>query len=190
MCSYNSVNGVPTCLDKHAQMDVLRADFGFDGMVVSDCDAIADAWEPSDHGYAANASDATAKGIVAGCDMDCGHTYSDGAVDAVGSGALPIAALDAAVVRTLTMRFRLGEFDPPASVPYRDATLYGPATLDSRAARAAALQAAEESIVLLKNDALRNGHRLLPLAAPTEQHGARARQLRVGVVGPGADVAA
>ena len=72
-------------------------------------------------------------------------------------------------------------------MPYRDATLYGPATLDSRAARAAALQAAEESIVLLKNDALRNGQRLLPLAVPTEQHGARARPLRVGVVGPTAE---
>merc|ERR1719440_903597 len=43
MCSYNAVNGVPTCLDSHAQDDVLRGSFGFDGMIVSDCDSIADA---------------------------------------------------------------------------------------------------------------------------------------------------
>ena len=181
MCSYNSVNGVPTCLDKYALTDVLRGDFGFRGMVVSDCDSIADAWIPrSGHGYAANASDATAQGVRAGTDMDCGVTYAAGALDAVESGALPLADLDSAVERSLAMRFRLGEFDPPSYVPYRDLDLYGPHTLDSQAHRATALQAAEEAIVLLKNDddAQGGGSAFLPLQLSAD------RVLRVGVVGP------
>jgi len=179
MCSYNAVNGVPTCLDQHAQNGILRESFGFDGMIVSDCDAIADAWEPNDHNYASNASDATAKGILAGCDMDCGPTYQSGAAQAVSSGALPRSALNKAVARSLAMRFRLGEFDE--RVPYRNSEVYGADALDSKSARAAALRAAEESIVLLQNRVnSKNNAPLLPLDVP-------ASGLRVGVVGPLAD---
>jgi beta-glucosidase-like glycosyl hydrolase len=106
------VNGIPTCLDGGALTGTLRSEFGFAGMVVSDCDSIADAVEPTregGHGYAANASDATARGLLAGCDMDCGTTYGSGAAAAVASGALPTAALDAAIARPLAMRFRLLE---------------------------------------------------------------------------------
>ena len=106
-------------------------------------DSIADAWQPASHGYARNASDATARGLQAGCDMDCGNTYTSGASSALDSGALPMAALDTAVVHSMTMRFRLGEFDPPQTVLYRNMSLFGPSVLDSDTARSTALRAAE-----------------------------------------------
>ena len=74
MCSYNSVNGIPTCLDKDAIMSTLRGKFGFDGMVVSDCDSIANAWQPQNHNYTHSEAMETALGIKAGCDMNCGTT--------------------------------------------------------------------------------------------------------------------
>ena len=130
------------------------------------------------HGYAANASDAAARGITAVCDMDCGTTYGS-AGDALHSGALRMEALDAAIGRTLAMRFRLGEFD--REVPFRDLVAYGPSQLDTAAARALALRAAEESIVLLRNVPLQNGTRLplLPLLAGAA--------LTIGVLGPTAN---
>jgi beta-D-xylosidase 4 len=193
MCSYNSVNGVPTCLDAHAQSEVLRRQFGFRGMVVSDCDAISDAW--TSHGYARNASDATARALRAGTDMDCGDTYARGAPEAVETGALSVSAIDTAVARSLAMRFRLGEFDE--HVPYRDLNVYGPSRLDTPAARTLALQAAAESIVLLKNDPVGGGPpagaaaggggpptKLLPLLDLRGEGGGGAGELRVGVLGP------
>jgi beta-glucosidase-like glycosyl hydrolase len=76
MCSYNAVNGVPTCLDGHAQNVILRQQFGFDGMIVSDCGAMDDAWRNhNDSGSASNASASAALGIRAGTDMNCGNVY-------------------------------------------------------------------------------------------------------------------
>ena len=184
MCSYNAVNGVPTCLDGKAQNGLLRGEWKFDGMIVSDCDAIGDAWaKGSGHGYAQNASDATAKGLLAGTDMDCGTTYNTGGADAVSSGALPIPALDLAVRRSFTMRFRLGEFDAPHKVPYRSTELYGRSSLDTQQSRDVALHAAEESIVLLQNrNCSKTNAPLLPLARSST-----GSVLRVGVFGPMAD---
>ena len=75
MCnnSYNSVNGVPTCLDSGAINGTLRGEFGFGGMVVSDCDAIRDAWAAGGHKYAGSAAQATALGMSAGTDQVCIH---------------------------------------------------------------------------------------------------------------------
>jgi hypothetical protein len=65
MCSYNAVNGIPTCLDDKAQNGYLREELGFDGLIFSDCDAVGDAF--SKHHYSVSASDAAASGIRAGC---------------------------------------------------------------------------------------------------------------------------
>jgi beta-glucosidase-like glycosyl hydrolase len=67
MCSYNSVNGIPTCLDGKAQNGLLRDQLGFEGLIVSDCDAIGDAYDS--HHYSKSAADAAAEGIKAGCDQ-------------------------------------------------------------------------------------------------------------------------
>lgn len=60
-------------MDSDAQNGLLRSTLGFNGLIVSDCDAIADAFQP--HGYCSNESQAAAQGIKAGCDLDCGSTY-------------------------------------------------------------------------------------------------------------------
>lgn len=67
LVSDNAVNGVPTCLDEKAQNGYLRETLGFDGLIVSDCDAIGDAY--TSHKYSATAADAAASGIKAGCDQ-------------------------------------------------------------------------------------------------------------------------
>ena len=67
MCSYNSVNGIPACLDGKAQNGFLRGELGFEGLIVSDCDAIGDAYDS--HHYVKTAADAAADGIKAGCDQ-------------------------------------------------------------------------------------------------------------------------
>ena len=83
-----------------------------------DCDAVGDAW--SSHHYASSAADATAQGIKAGCDQDCGSTYkSDNLKAALASGNLTVPDVDVALGRIMTMRFNLGMFDAAASVPCR-----------------------------------------------------------------------
>jgi len=99
--------------------------------------------------------------------------FVDGLKAAVESGQLAIADIDAALRRTFAMRVKLGMFD--AAVPLRDSRLYGRAALDTEYARGLSLQAAEEAIVLLKNDA-----QLLPLAVG----GGSGKSIRIGVMGP------
>jgi beta-glucosidase-like glycosyl hydrolase len=117
MCSYNSVNGIPTCLDDKAQNGFLRNKLGFKGLIVSDCDAVADAW--TKHKYCADAPTAAALGIKAGCDQDCGNTYKASNLQtALAAGKLTEPELDLALGRIMTMRFNLGMFDGAAHVPY------------------------------------------------------------------------
>jgi len=194
MCSYNAVNGVPTCLDGPAQNGILREEFNFTGMIVSDCDAIDDAWESTSHHYVQTKQAATADGILAGTDMNCGlmgirpppqSTYRQGVEGALASGKLPVSALNRAVSRSLAMRFRLGEFDKPETVPYRDQRVYGRNALDTDTSRALALHAAEEAIVLLRNrPSKKTGKALLPLAVHSGSLRKGQGPLRVGVVGP------
>jgi beta-glucosidase-like glycosyl hydrolase len=185
--SDNAVNNVPTCMDGAAQNGVLRGEFGFDGLIVSDCDSIMDAVDPDHpsvgpdprhpiggfggHGYTANATSATALGIRNGCDMDCGSTYLTGIEGAIRASMLNETELDTAITRAFSMRMRLGMFDE--HVAYREIESYGPDALDTPASRELVLRAAEESVVLLANKA-----GLLPLRQPS------AKKLRVGTIGP------
>lgn len=109
-----------------------------------------------------------AAGLDAGCDQDCGSFYSDVGGSAVAKGILPVATVDRALARIFSMRFKLGEFDPAADVPYNRIGQDSIGTLESAAK---ALQAARESIVLLNNSA-----GVLPLDIATVKH--------VAVVGP------
>lgn len=114
--------------------------------------------------------------------MDCGDTYMHGIEAALATGRLQESDLDTAIQRAFSMRMRLGMFDE--HVPYRDTVAYGRATLDSAATRAVALQAAEESIVLLSNEATPP---LLPLRKPAQAAAAAdsgATMLKVGLIGP------
>jgi beta-glucosidase len=155
MCAYNSVNGVPACANSVLLDDYLRRKWRFTGYVVSDCDAIDEIL--SEHHYTKNIAEAAALSLKAGVDNECVDSYapatdsSDYAKykDAVKKGLATEADIDTAVRRLLTARFRLGEFDPPASVKYAQIS---DSENDSSAHRELALTAARESIVLLKND--------------------------------------
>ncbi len=148
MCAYNAVDGVPACASKMLLEETLRKDWGFDGYVTSDCGAIDDFFHADAHKYSPDAEHAAAAGVLAGTDTNCGNTYK-ALVKAVKDGLLPESALDTAVKRLFTARFRLGMFDPESKVAYARIPY---SEDDSAAHRALSLKAARESMVLLKNE--------------------------------------
>jgi beta-glucosidase len=170
MCAYNRINGVPACADRWLLQQTLRDGFGFQGYVVSDCDAVDLIF--SGHGYAASGPEASRMALGAGTDLNCGQRYQYDLLGLVGSGEVAEVQIDTALRRLFLARFRLGEFDPPQAVPYRSIPA---SALDSPEHAALALRAARESMVLLKNDGL------LPL--DTASLGS------IAVVGPNAAVA-
>src|SRR5579864_829690 len=167
MCAYNSVDGTPACASPMLLDDFLRKQWGFQGYVVSDCGAISDIYRG--HKFAANATEAAAKAILAGTDLSCGDEYSHlkAAVDA---GLIHESDIDRSLKRLLTARFKLGMFDPPAMVKYAQIPY---SENDSPAHRGLALETARESMVLLKNE-----NHALPWSKSIKS---------VAVIGPNAD---
>ncbi len=165
MAAHNGINKVPCTMNHWLLTDVLRGEWGFDGAVVTDWGAVNYLW--SQHRAVANREEAVAAAIKAGVDVLCDPqplTYS--VVGAVQDKLLPLADLDQAVTRDLTLRFRLGMFDPPDQVPF---TKIPPSVVGSKEHLALALQTARESFVLLRNDPAPPGYgfeRLLPLDLP------------------------
>ncbi|MEJ2615301.1 MAG: glycoside hydrolase family 3 C-terminal domain-containing protein, partial [Ignavibacteriaceae bacterium] len=149
MGAYNSLNGVPCCGNYFLLNDILRNQWGFKGYVVSDCGAIHDM--VTGHHFLETGAEAAARGILAGCDLNCGEYYRDYLHEALKLGLLCEKDLDRSLKRVLSARFKLGEFDPPDEVPYSSISKK---TLDSKEHRDLALKAAQEAIVLLKNDGI------------------------------------
>jgi beta-glucosidase len=172
MCAYNSIDEFPACANKMLLEDHLRRAWGFKGFVVSDCGAIVDVF--NGHKKTADIEHASAMSLQAGTDLSC-SIWSSGfntLADAVHHGLATEAEVTVAVERLYTARFQLGLFDPQGSNPL-DKIPYS--NVASEANRDRALKAAEESIVLLKNDGA------LPLKGSAR---------RVAVVGPTADLLA
>ncbi|HEY0762280.1 MAG TPA: glycoside hydrolase family 3 C-terminal domain-containing protein [Pyrinomonadaceae bacterium] len=167
MCAYNRTNGEPCCANTRLLGDLLRKEWGFDGYVVSDCGAIDDIYKR--HNFSKTAEEASAIAVKRGTDLECGDSYKS-LVSAVKQGLISEAEIDLAVKRLFEARFRLGMFDPPELVPYAKIPF---STNDSTAHRQLALQAARESIVLLKND-----NNVLPLRKDLKS---------IAVIGPNAD---
>lgn len=158
MCSYNSVNGVPACADPYLMQDLVREHWGWGReeagtYVVSDCGAVRYAF--SDHGYRGTREEVVAESLRSGVDLDCGYYYPDYLGSAVKKGLLSEEDLDQALVRLYSGLVRTGFFD--ADDPWREIGWKDVATPE---ARKLALTAAEEGIVLLKNDGV------LPLKMP------------------------
>jgi beta-glucosidase len=168
MCAYNAIDGVPACANQELLEAVLRKRWNFQGYVTSDCGAISDFFTPSGHKYSTDKEHAAAAGVLAGTDTSCGNEYS-ALVAAVKAGIIPEDAIDQAVKRLFTARFRLDLFDSPDNVPFSRVPF---SENDSTAHRALALEAARKSMVLLKND---NG--MLPLKPDTKT---------IAVIGPNA----
>ncbi|MBM3499421.1 MAG: glycoside hydrolase family 3 protein [Armatimonadetes bacterium] len=167
MSAYNRTNGEvcsasPTLLQK-----ILRDEWGFDGYVVSDCGAIDDI--VSGHQIVETADAAAALAVRAGCDLNCGCTYKALTI-AVQRGLAAEADLDRCLHRLFEARIRLGMFDPPEEVSHAQIPL---SVNDCVEHRELAVEAARQSVVLLKNEG-----RLLPLGAGASS---------LAVIGPNAD---
>ena len=147
MGAYNAINGAPCCADRFLLTDLLRGRWDFRGYVVSDCDAIAGICDA--HHYVPTMHQAAAMGIQAGCDQNCGYTFQQHLRKSVDLNLVSEADIARAVTRALTGRFLLGEFDPAENVPYSKISF---GVVDSPEHRALALEAARQSIVLLKNE--------------------------------------
>ncbi len=146
MGAYNSINGIPCCADQFLLTDLLRHRWGFRGYVTSDCDAVYNIYNP--HHYVQTLHQAAAAALQAGCDLNCGTTMPDHLMTAVSDELVSEADIGCAVTRLLTVRMLLGEFDPPENVPYGRIPFD---VVNSSEHRALALQAAQQSIILLKN---------------------------------------
>jgi beta-glucosidase len=149
MGAYNELNHVPCNANMSLLTDLLRSNWGFEGYVVSDCGAISDMLHG--HHFFKTGAEATARSILAGCDLNCGETYRQYLQEALDEGLLEVKDIDRALERVLSARFRLGEFDPPEAVPYNSIPKE---KLDCKEHRELALEAAQKSIVLLKNNGI------------------------------------
>jgi beta-glucosidase len=172
MNSFNTLNGIPATGNAMLQRDILKGAWKYKGFVVSDWGSVH---EMVPHGYAADLSDAAVKAINAGSDMDMeGYAYTAHLEAAVKAGKVKMDVLDDAVRRVLTKKFELGLFDDPYR--YSDAAREK-AVLGDASHRAAALDVAQKSIVLLKNGGAA-GAKVLPLSRDAK---------RIAVIGPLAD---
>ncbi|KAL2060348.1 hypothetical protein VTL71DRAFT_9743, partial [Oculimacula yallundae] len=159
MCAYNAVNGVPSCANSHLLQTILREHWDWeknDRYVVGDCDAVHNIFNGSTwnrpevgHNYTKTPEEAAAVALNAGTDLSCGDFYPAFLGAAISKGFTNDSTMDIALVRRYTSLVLLGYFDSPADQPYRQLRF---TDVSTASAQALALQAAEEGIVLLKND--------------------------------------
>lgn len=153
MCAYQRIDGQACCAQTRYEQQILRDEWGFDGLITSDCGAIRD-FLPRWHHVAEDGAEASAKAVLAGTDVECGSEYKH-LPEAVRRGDIKEADLDRSLRRLLIARFELGDFDPDSMNPW---TALPESTIASPEHKQLALDMARKSIVLLKN----NG--VLPLA--------------------------
>ncbi|KAL0059125.1 hypothetical protein AAF712_014144 [Marasmius tenuissimus] len=172
MCSYNSVNGVPSCASTLLLKDLARDLFEFGdeegGWVTGDCGAVERIFLT--HNYTETVVNATAVALRAGTDVDCGEAFGEHLGEALEQGLISVEELKRSKVRLYHSLVRLGYFDPPERQPYRQ---LGWKDINTPEAQELAYEAGVEGVVLLKNDGL------LPLSS---------EQLKkIAVIGPWAN---
>jgi beta-glucosidase len=145
MCAYNRYNGEACCGSKRLLQDVLRNEWGFDGYIVSDCDAIVDIYKF--HKLVQTPEEAAALAVRSGTDLECGNVYLH-LKGAIAQNLITESDIDVAVKRLFKARFKLGMFDAPEKVRYAQIPY---SVVDSKEHKKLALEAARKSIVLLKN---------------------------------------
>ena len=166
MCAYNRFEGEPCCGSNRLLMQILRDEWGYKGIVVSDCGAISDFYRPGTHGTHPDKEHASAAAVRAGTDLECGSEYASLA-DAVKAGLIDEKEIDISLKRLLTARFELGEMDEQSAWSEIPTSV-----LNSKEHQALALCMARESLVLLQNK-----NNILPLNT----------NLKVAVMGPNAN---
>lgn len=175
MSSYNAVNGVPTSASRLYLDTIARRTYGLNGYITGDCAAIEDIY--TGHYFVKTAEEATALGLKAGVDSDCGSVYQRSALSSLKNGLITEADMDKALLNTFTVRMRTGEFDAPAKVPF---ALFQTNVVNSPANKALAYEIATKTPVLLKNNLVPNTNRkALPLNL--------AALKKIALLGPQAD---
>jgi len=145
MSAYNRYLNNPCSSNPLLLQEILREKWGFKGYVVSDCDAIANIWR--DHKIVKTDAEAAAISVKAGCDLNCGDTYT-ALVKSVALGLITEKEINVSLKRLFEARFRLGLFDPDSLVGYAKVPF---SANNTEANRMMALKTTQESIVLLKN---------------------------------------
>lgn len=168
MCAYNRYEGKPCCTSDRLLVDILRRKWGYDAIVLTDCDAINNFYNKGQHETHPDPVSASVDAVLNGTDLECGKVFMS-LTEALQKGMLDESVLDNHLRKTLLGRFELGMFDPAEMSPWYG---LGPETISSESNHALAVQAARESMVLLEN----NG--ILPLSKGVKT---------IAVVGPNAD---
>jgi beta-glucosidase len=170
MCAYQRLDDEPCCGNTRLLQKILRDDWGFKHLVVSDCGAIADFY--TSHKVSSTAVHASAKGVLAGTDVECqwaGHNYKK-LPEAVRQGLITEKEIDERLVRVLIGRFELGEMDNDELVPWTKIPM---SVVNNQKHRDLALEMARQSITLLQNK-----NNTLPLSRSAR---------RIAVIGPNAN---
>ncbi|XP_059651108.1 beta-xylosidase/alpha-L-arabinofuranosidase 2-like [Cornus florida] len=148
MCSYNQVNGIPTCADPKLLKDVVRGQWKLNGYIVSDCDSVDVYFK--DQNYTKTPEEAAALAINSGLDLDCGDFLLKHTENAVKAGLVKEPEIDRAITNNLVSLMRLGFFDGhPSKSPYGK---LGAKDVCTPAVQEMARETARQGIVLLKNN--------------------------------------
>ena len=168
MCAYQRWDDEPCCGSTRLLQQILRDEWGFKYMVVSDCGAVTDFWQ--NHKTSSTPRHAAAVGTLAGTDVECGFDYVYKSIpEAVKMGLITEEEVDKHVLRLMEGRFELGEMDDPSLVSW---SKLGPELLNSKQHRQTALDMAHQTLTLLQNK-----NNVLPLA----------KGKKVAVIGPNFD---
>ena len=147
MCAYQRLYDEPCCGNNRLLNTILRNEWGFRHLVVSDCGAVSDFWQPGRHGVSKDAASASAKAVLSGTDVECGKNYVS-LPEAVRRGDISEKDIDTSVRRLLKARFELGNLDPDSIVCW---TRIPDTVVCSDSHRKLAQEVARQSIVLLEN---------------------------------------
>ena len=168
MCAYQRIDGEPCCAQTRYLHQILRDEWGFKGIVTSDCGAIRDFWAPGRHGFSTTQAESSAKAVIAGTDVECGSDYRS-LPEALQNGFITEEQINTSLIRLLQARFELGDFDPDDMVEWTKIPM---SVVASKEHKQLALEVAREGMTLLQN---RNN--ILPLR----------RDQKIVVMGPNAN---
>ena len=147
MCAYQRFEGKPCCTSDRLLIDILRNKWGYDGLVVTDCDAINNFFNRGQHETHKDPLSASVDAVLNGTDLECGKVFMN-LTDGLKKGYIKESDLDQHLRKTLTGRFELGMFDPADRLPWAK---LGENVISSEEHNELATQAARESMVLLEN---------------------------------------
>ncbi len=150
MCAYQRNDGDPCCGNIRYEQQILRDEWGFKGLIVSDCGAIGDFWKPGRHGVSKDAASASARAVLSGTDVECGSNYRD-LPEAVRRGEIKESDIDVSVRRLLIARFLVGDMTADHLVPW---TRIPSSVIASKKHKDLAYKIAQQGTVLLQNNGI------------------------------------